>query len=377
MRRTRIFSLVRALGRSSRRLLRTTRAAIAAATPKLPPAPAKPKRQAIPGLARRSPALAEKSLKDPSPLPVRKSRNEPGGTGLEVLTHVPARLRPGAPLVVLLHGCLQDATVFASATGWRDLADRLGFVLLMPVQTQANNAQRCFNWFRRADMLRDHGEAGAIHAMAVATRDLHRCNPDRVYVTGLSAGGAMTANLLAGYPDTFAAGAVVAGLPAAAANSLVGAMRRMGGHGGALSPDAWAARARVLGPIGYTGPWPRLSIWHGTHDKTVAPANAEHLAAQWTALHRLSGPGETQVLRPGATRTVWRDPGEPEPAIELWRIAGMGHGWPVAEGPTPDPFVLPAGLSAAVLIAEFWGGLGAGFPAKPRGGLRDSETLRK
>ena len=258
-------------------------------------------------------------------------------------THVPAGLANRAPLVVLLHGCGQDPESFADDTGWRALADRLGFVLLMPGQSDDNNSQRCFNWFRPGDNERDRGEAASIAAMTRATLAQYRCDPARVFVTGLSAGGAMTACLLAAYPDLYAAGAVVAGLPAGAARNVLGAMSRMAGRGRQLSPVQWTARARAMAPPGFAGRWPSLSIWRGSADPVVAPLNATLLAEQWTGLLGIELAPTQTVVHPGVTCDSW---GQPKASVQLWTIADAGHVYPVGED---------QGVSAAAEIAKFWG----------------------
>eukprot|EP01037_Dinobryon_pediforme_P005250 gene5250-5302_t len=276
---------------------------------------------------------------------VRANVFSPNPGALEMFTHVPERASQGAPLVVLLHGCGQQAESFATETGWRKLADRLGIVLLMPGQVEANNSQGCFNWFRPADTGHDLGEAGSIAAMVRTVIGTEGCDPARVFVTGLSAGGAMAACLLAAYPEMFAAGAIVAGLPAGAATGVVGAMTRMSGHGGDLSPAEWMSRARSRAPIGYAGPWPRLSIWHGDADTVVAPRNSVFLAQQWTALLGVDAAPAVALPKPGVRHESWGRAGEPA-LVESWEIAGMGHLYPTEAS---------SGISAAREIAGFWG----------------------
>ena len=196
-----------------------------------------------------------------------------------------ARPRPGAALLVLLHGCGQDAVGFAEAAGWTALADRLGAPLLLPEQTARNNQGRCFNWFEPGDIVRGAGEAASIRQMVEAVIDRWGCDRERVFVAGLSAGGAMAAAVLAAYPEVFAAGAVVAGLPAGGAGDVRSAMACMAGAGAALDGPGWADRARALAPPGYAGRWPRIAIWQGLADPVVDPANAGNLEAQWVALH--------------------------------------------------------------------------------------------
>ncbi len=274
----------------------------------------------------------------------------PGRLGMKLLVPSP-RARPGAPLFVLLHGCGQDAVRFARASGFAALAARQGAALLLPDQSADNNAQRCFNWFRPADIARGGGEAASIRAMV--SDAVRRCaaDPRRVFVAGLSAGGAMAAALLAAYPDAFAAGGVVAGLPVGAAADAHDALLQMT-HPQPRSREAWHALLPGAAPAG--GAWPRLSVWHGEADHIVAPANAAALVGQWTA--RLGLPeAPERVTRPAPhlTRSCWGE------HVEYWRVAGYGHAFPVADGMAADPFVLPAGVAAAAAMARFWG-LGEG-----------------
>ena len=138
-------------------------------------------------------------------------RDNPGA--LRGRFYVPAGMKSGAPLVVVLHGCTQSAAVYDQGSGWSHLADRHGFALLFPEQQRANNMNLCFNWYQPGDAARDQGEAASIRAMVAQMVKTHSLDPARVYVTGLSAGGAMTSVMLAAYPDVFAAGAIIAGLP--------------------------------------------------------------------------------------------------------------------------------------------------------------------
>jgi poly(hydroxyalkanoate) depolymerase family esterase len=149
---------------------------------------------------------------------------------LRMRLHLPPVV-PGRPLVVLLHGCGQDAAAFAAATGWIEMADRLGFPLILPEQVDANNRARCFQWFRPGDTTRDRGEAGSIAAITRAAIRRFDSDPGRVFILGLSAGGAMAVAMLAAYPDLFTAGAAVAGMPVGAARSAVQALTRMASAG--------------------------------------------------------------------------------------------------------------------------------------------------
>ena len=134
--------------------------------------------------------------------------------------HVPADLPAGAPLVVVLHGCTQTAEAYDHSAGWSRLADRNGFALLYPEQQRLNNPNLCFNWFSPDDTARGGGEAASIRALIAQTVEACQIDPDRVFITGLSAGGAMTSVMLAAYPEVFAGGAIIAGLPYGAAGTM-------------------------------------------------------------------------------------------------------------------------------------------------------------
>lgn len=306
-------------------------------------------------LRRQAEALSAKG--DAGPGGMDETKVFGGNPGaLRMLSYVPDGLPAGAPLVVVLHGCVQRAEAHAAAGGWLALADRYGFAVLAPEQSPSNNPNRCFNWFEPGDTRRDLGEAASIRAMIAHAVDTHRLDPSRVFVTGLSAGGAMTAVMLAAYPEVFAAGAVVAGLAYGLVESMQGAFQAM--HGGVtLSPGDLAARVRRAAPI--QPRYPRLSIWQGDADTTVRPANAVELAKQWTALHGLPSAASEVLSLPGVSRAVWRD-GHGEVVVESNLVYGLGHGTPLAAaGPdgvgTPAPFMLEAGVSSALEICRFWG----------------------
>jgi len=282
----------------------------------------------------------------------------PNPGALRMWVHVPPDLPRGAPLVVALHGCTQTAAGFDLGCGWSDIASRSGFALVMPEQQRANNAQLCFNWFEPGDTARDGGEALSVRGMVAAMVERHGLDPARVFVAGLSAGGAMTAVMLAAYPEVFAAGAVVAGLPYGSARNVPEALSAMS------QPAARPARARgdaVRGATIHRGPWPRVAVWHGEADRTVTPANAGESVKQWLDLHGLAdAAAEARTEAPNHRVRAWRDAAG-RVAVEEHRIAGMAHGVPLRPGRESGecgragPYLLDVGVSSTHEILRFWG----------------------
>jgi poly(hydroxyalkanoate) depolymerase family esterase len=274
---------------------------------------------------------------------------------LRMFLYAPKALPKKAPLVVILHGCTQDAAAYDAGSGWSQLADCAGFVVLAPEQTRENNVNGCFNWFQPGDTAHGEGEAASIRQMieyAVTTYDLDR---KRIFITGLSAGGAMTAAMLGAYPEVFAGGAVIAGLPIDSAANIPEALGSMR-HAPDRSAADWGARARNKSRHG--GPWSRLSVWHGDADATVHLSNAEALVAQWTNLHGADGAPASDRSEAGYRHRVWQDEAG-NAVVEAVTVSGMGHGAPLdcrddGIGQT-GPYFLDAGLSSTRRIAGFWG----------------------
>ncbi|WP_019548214.1 extracellular catalytic domain type 1 short-chain-length polyhydroxyalkanoate depolymerase [Streptomyces sulphureus] len=277
---------------------------------------------------------------------------------LAMYTYAPADLPEGAPLVVALHGCTQTANDYYAHSGWPELADRYHFAVVFPQTSAANNVQSCFQWFDPAEDSRDAGEAASVRQMVAKASETYGSDAARVFVTGLSAGGGMTANLLADYPDVFAGGAVHAGLPAQCATSLVEATGCQL-YDQRLTPAQWGDKVRDSHP-GHEGPWPRVAIFHGTSDTTVAPVNGEQLRDQWTDVRGVGQePTGTEEL-PGNTTLTTYGPDTDRPDVALFSIAGMGHGLGVDPGAgdtqcgTAGAYFL-ASLCSSYYSAHFWG----------------------
>ena len=271
---------------------------------------------------------------------------------LQARLYLPDNRSEGMPLVVVLHGCTQTAAGYDHMSGWSLLADEAGFALLYPEQQRANNPNLCFNWFQSADTTRERGEALSIRQMIEAMIVTHGLDRKRVFVTGLSAGGAMAAGMLANYPEVFAGGGLIAGLPYGSATTVPEAFDRMRGHGGPSEQDLQRLLQRAST---HKGPWPRISIWQGSADHTVAPSNAHAIASQWRGVHGLEKAPTHQTTAGPHSKQVWHDD-TGNAAIEINTIAGMGHGTPLDKNlGTPGPYMIDVGISSTREIARFWG----------------------
>jgi len=235
---------------------------------------------------------------------------------LDMYEYVPANLPANAPLVVVLHGCTQTASAMETA-GWNALADANGFAVLYPQQRSANQPLSCFTWYAPADIARTGGEAESILEMVDTEIATHGIDRARVYVTGVSAGGAMTAVMLAAYPDRFAAGSVMSGIPYGCATDVSSGTQCE--QGATKTPAQWGDLVRGADP-GFSGAWPRMQVWQGTSDTTVAPGNAHELVDQWTNVRGADGTAESTTTVSTATYTTYAG-GD----VELYLVNGMGH----------------------------------------------------
>jgi feruloyl esterase len=276
---------------------------------------------------------------------------------LRMFSYVPPEVAASPALVVVLHGCTQDAAGYDYGSGWSVLAEEYGFIVVFPEQQESNNIKRCFNWFQVQDIERDRGEAHSIRQMVErAVRD-HGVDPGKIFVTGLSAGGAMTSTMLATYPDVFAGGAIIAGLPYRCATTVAEAFECMF-QGHSRPAEEWGNLVRAASKHG--GPWPKVSVWHGSADATVKPLNAGEIIKQWTNVHGQKTKPDSKETIDGYPRRVWTN-AKGELVLEEYTITGMAHGTPLATGDGENsygaagPFLLEAGISSSYRIAQFWG----------------------
>ncbi|MGW0606083.1 extracellular catalytic domain type 1 short-chain-length polyhydroxyalkanoate depolymerase [Streptomyces sp. NPDC002640] len=282
---------------------------------------------------------------------------------LQMYAYVPDGLPAGAPLVVALHGCTQSAPDYHSHSGWAKYADLYRFAVVYPHTSSANNANSCFNWFQPSDYGRGQGEALSVKQMVDHAIGRYGSDRDRVFVTGLSAGGAMTSALLAAYPDVFAGGSIASGIPVGCATSMTNAFTCMY-NATSKTPRQWGDAVRQASG-GWTGPWPRVAVWHGTSDTTVVPANATQSRDQWTDVWGLSRtPTATASLPGNTTQAVYSD-ARGVPAVTTFTVSGMGHGTAVDPGSgtqqcgTAGAYYLDT-ICSSYYTALFWGLDGSG-----------------
>jgi poly(hydroxyalkanoate) depolymerase family esterase len=260
------------------------------------------------------------------------------------------------PLVVMLHGCTQSPDDFAAGTRMNLIAEEATCLVAYPAQDPRANVSKCWNWFRPDDQRRGRGEPSLIAGITCEVMRDYAVDPRRVYIAGLSAGGAAAAVLAASYADIYAAAGVHSGLACQAAydvRSALSAMRHgeMPARGGRVS--ATPGRRAV----------PTI-VFHGDSDATVHPRNADHVVAQVEAhseaaldaeVHRGQSPGGRSY-----TRTVHRD-ANGQALLEQWVVHGAGHAW--SGGSPAGSFTDPQGPDASREMLRFF--LAHPMPAAP------------
>lgn len=266
---------------------------------------------------------------------------------LYVPPHVSDSSTAQRPLIVMLHGCTQGAADFAAGTNMNALARQAGALVLYPEQTPHANAQRCWNWFKPQHQERGRGEPEALAMLIRSIVAEHEVDGSRIYVAGLSAGGAMADILGRCYPDLVAAVGVHSGLPSGAASDL----------GSALSVMRQGAAPRA--DSGAAAPVPPTIVFHGDADATVHVRNATAIVEAVRAAHRdpsgaLPEANASEGSAPAGrryTRTVYtdRDGGA---RAEYWRLHGAGHAW--SGGSAQGSYTDPTGVDASAQMLRFF-----------------------
>jgi poly(hydroxyalkanoate) depolymerase family esterase len=248
-----------------------------------------------------------------------------------------------SPLIVMLHGCTQSADDFAAGTRMNFAAETRGCYVVYPEQPQAANASKCWNWFRSGDQARDNGEPALIAGITRQVMQEHRIDPRRIYVAGLSAGGAAAAIMGETYPDLYAAVGVHSGIACGAARDLPSAFAAMRGQAGINGVNV-ARAGKTLTPT---------IVFHGDGDSTVHPSNAAKVIERATAGNLLTGTTVRKQTSSGQsyTHSVRRDAGG-LPVLELWELHGAGHAW--SGGSPAGSFTNPNGPAATQEMLRFF-----------------------
>ncbi len=283
------------------------------------------------------------------------------------------------PLVVMLHGCTQNPDQFKDETKMNEVAERDTFAVIYPDQTSSANANECWNWFQDQHTTRGSGEAALITGMAQNVMSNHSIDENRVYVAGLSAGAAMVPNLLAAYPDVFAAGGIHSGLEYDAAENVSGANTAMT-QGGPDPQQQGTEAYQAMESNGVTDTVPTV-VFHGTDDYTVYPKNGHQATEQATQTNDLAADGvddestdyTADVTTNGQSESFsytvseYHD-GSGTTVVEKWMIDGMGHAW--SGGAQGGAYTAPGGPDASQLIWDFF----ADHPRDGSGGGGDNSA---
>jgi poly(hydroxyalkanoate) depolymerase family esterase len=259
------------------------------------------------------------------------------------------------PLVVMLHGGTQSPDDFAAGTRMNTLAEEYPCLVLYPSQAPGDNVMKCWNWFKEADQQRDSGEPSLIAGMTQEIMAKYRVDARRVYVAGISAGGAMAAVMGATYPDLFAAVGVHSGLAHGVAHDLPSALAAMQGNG--MAP-ARPPNASGAGTGSETRTVPTI-VFHGDRDTIVNPRNADQIILHGTTrYHARAGTNPCVAAQPGQvpgghayTRTVYQET-DGQPFQEHWQVHGAGHAW--SGGSTNGSYTDPKGPDASREMLRFF-----------------------
>jgi poly(hydroxyalkanoate) depolymerase family esterase len=287
----------------------------------------------------------------------RGSYTSSAGT-LSYETYVPASYKQGSqmPLIVALHGCTQTADNFRTQTRFDDLAASKGFIVVYPEQSKANNNLTCWNWFQQADMQRGSGEPSLIAGITKTVQAKYGVDPNKVYVGGLSAGGAMAAVMGATYPDIYAAIGVGSGCEYSAGAPCAGYQSADPEQAGKSAHQAMGTNARVLPFI----------VFQGDQDTTVPPVNAQQAVRAGQVMADLADDGDENGSIPtGAAKVVngqapggesytvsFYNDGTGKELAQYWLVHGMGHAW--SGGDASQQFSDPKGPDESLAMYDFF-----------------------
>ena len=279
---------------------------------------------------------------------VERSYTNSAGTRSYKLYIPSGYTRQAVPLIVMLHGCTQSPDDFATGTRMNELSEEHTFLVAYPAQAGNANMQKCWNWFQAADQQRGRGEPSLIAGITRQVIEEYEVEEGKLYVAGMSAGGAMAAIMGATYPDLYAAIGVHSGLAPGAANDLSSAFTAMR-QGGPVVAASNGERTEIVPTI----------VFHGDSDNTVHPRNGERLLAHLNIAGGQNGSSPRVRTRQGQvpggygyTRFVYRD-AEGRDLVERWSVHGLGHAW--SGGRYPGSYTDPRGPDASAEMVRFFG----------------------
>jgi acetylxylan esterase len=242
---------------------------------------------------------------------------------LQMYLYVPDDVDPEPALVVAIHYCTGSGPAFHSGTDWAQLADQHGFIVLYPSVTRSS---KCWDVSSPASLSGGGSDSVGIKSMMDWVGARYDVNPDQIYSTGVSSGAMMTNVMLAVYPEVFAAGASFSGVPYTCFATDNGSEWNSQCSGGQIdrTPQQWGDAVRSNDP-GYSGPWPRMQIWHGTNDDTLAYPNFQEQIDQWTNVHGTDQtPDLSDTPQANWNRTRYGGTGA-QAAVEAISLQGTGH----------------------------------------------------
>lgn len=282
--------------------------------------------------------------------------SNPGNLGMQV--YLPSSIKPEAPLVVVAHGCFQAVEVVFAHSGWKDLADSHGFAILFPRTNKENEPfGACFRTWYPDHQARDAGEPLSIHNQIVWMLDKYQLDRERVFMTGQSSGGLITAVMLASYPELFAAGAIQSAYPYRCANSFE-ELALCSQAQKELDVIEMAELLQEAAPD-HQGHRPPVAIWHGGEDTLIVPANLELQLKQWAEvldvdldsgqIEQIDGQQRTRYFNAEGTLT-----------IETVTVAGMDHAIAIDPDGSPScgsvaPYIVDADICSAYWIGRWFG----------------------
>ncbi len=250
---------------------------------------------------------------------------------LKMLSYKPKNAKSQIPLVVALHGCGQTAEEFAIQSGWNTLANSKEFIVIYPEQKVENNMNNCFNWFSQVDFSKNDGESHSIKEMIQYSVNNFDVDTTKIYIVGLSAGGAMANIIMANYPNLINSGAILSGIPFKAANNLQSGFAAMQGNIEKTS-ETWVSLIKENNPK-YKGTYPKIIIFQGKDDPFVNSKNADIIELQWKGIHKLKN--DSKVVRKinknnDITEIIYNQ--KNNPVIVKYEINNLGHAMAIDPG---------------------------------------------